>query len=157
MISVFNNPFAEGVERTFWEMCVHRDIEAFLAGDWSITEADFDEEEFFGMDACGSNDPRNWLPKYPTLDAYRREFDIQAKEFTGFDFAEDPRAALYSALQLSDPQINGDRAVIVKTFDGGILLDNGSTHVLEWRSIFHLRCKKNVWRFTGFTGYLPLQ
>lgn len=156
MQELFENPFPGGDDRLFWDMCVQRDIEAFLAADWTITGPDFDQDEFLGIDAGGSANPEDWQPKYPTLQSYKQEFDRQAADFATLEFAADPRTALYSALTLSKARVVEDRATILKTFDGEIPLADGSSQILSWKSLFHLRQKNNIWRFTGFVGYLPL-
>ena len=93
--------------------------------------------------------------KYPTLQSYRLEFNKQAQEFAGLEFSSDPRQTMYSALTLSAPQVEGDRATILKTFNGVLDLVDGSKQVLSWKSLFYLKYT-NRWRFTGFVGYLPL-
>lgn len=150
------NPYQDPVKREFWEICVRRDLEAFLAADWSITAADFCESDFLGIDAKGSLDPLNWLPVYHSLDAYKKEFEVQAADFAQKEFATDVRAELYSLLTLSDPQISGDRALIVKVFDGEIREANGTVMEMKWQSMFHFKNVDNRWLITGFVGYLPL-
>lgn len=150
------NPYREPLQSEFWEMCVRRDLEAFLANDWSITEADFASENFFGIDANGSNDPCDWRPAFTTLEDYRDAFNQQASEFAANQFVDDPRTAMYAALTLTKPIVMNDRATIVKTFDGKLSLQGGGEHVWAWKSLFHLRLDEDRWRFTGFFGYLPL-
>ena len=158
MTKQYSNPHsADSLQHEFWEMCVRRDLEAFLKGEWSITADDFDAEDFFGIDANGSSNPCDWTPIFSTLEAYQKAFEQQVVEFFQKDYAVDPRDVLYNALVLSEPIIDGDRATIVKTFDGQLVLKDGSSEPLTWKSLFHLRKKSGRWRFTGFVGYLPLE
>lgn len=157
MAGIFDNPYLiDEQNHEFWEMCVRRDLEAFLKADWNITSTDFDADDFIGIDAAGSSNPEDWLLKYPTLQSYRLEFDKQAQEFAGLKFSVDPREAMYGALTLSDPQVEGDRATILKTFNGVLSLVDGSKQILSWKSLFYLKYTTR-WRFTGFVGYLPIE
>lgn len=140
----------------FWHICVERDLEAFLAKDWSITAVDFNEDQFLGVDSHGSNNPLDWEPKYASLLEYRDEFYKQADEFSQLNFAEDPRVALYRSLLLSEPKISGDCALIVKTFNGEIALADNDKKKLAWKSAFNLKRTNGRWLITGFVGYLPL-
>ena len=150
-----DNPYKDELRRELWEMCVRRDLEAFLACDWSMTAPDFQDEGFLGIDACQSRDPHDWIPKYPTLESYHQEFERQALEFSKNEFDEDPRTALYASLSLSDPKIDGESGLIVKTFNGSIPA-GGETIELNWQSIFQLRRYESRWLIAGFVGYLPL-
>lgn len=155
MNNVLTNPHGPGLEYEIWEMCVRRDLGGFVSRDWSIIAGDFDEE-FFGIDACGSNDPLQWIPKFPTLNSYRLEFEKQADAFSKLDFAEDPLLQLGMCLTLSDIRIAGDRMLLVKTFNGELPLSDSTTFPLKWKSLFHLKYGSGSWRITGFVGYLPL-
>lgn len=150
------NPYTEPLRSEFWEMSVRRDLEALLANDWSVTEADFAAEGFLGLDANGSNDPCDWRPAFTTLEDYRDTFNQQASEFAANRFVDDPRAALYSALTITEPIVKNDRATLVKTFDGRLSLQGGGEIVWAWKSLFHLKLDEDRWRFTGFVGYLPI-
>ena len=112
------NPYKDPVKREFWEICVRRDLEAFLAQDWAITAVDFYAPDFLGIDAAGNTDPASWMPKFYNLESYRKEFEVQASDFAKKSFDTDVRQSLYELLHLSDPVIEGDRALIVKFFDG---------------------------------------
>lgn len=155
-IDTIKNPFQDSLQAQFWEICVRRDLEAFLASDWSITAGDFCDSEFLGIDANGSLDPLDWLPSYPTLEAYRREFDAQAAEFGQKTFVGDIRKQLYSLLTMSNPRIEGDRALVTKIFDGEIQESNGMVTPMRWQSVFHFKQADSRWLITGFVGYLPL-
>lgn len=44
------NPFADDSDRhALWEMLVHREIDAFLARDWSMVTGDFLADRFMGI------------------------------------------------------------------------------------------------------------
>lgn len=150
------NPYSDPVKREFWEICVRRDLEAFLAADWSITADDFCASDFLGVDANGSLDPLQWTPAYSSLEAYKKEFELQAADFGRKSFSTDIRGDLYNLLSLSDPEINEDRALIVKTFDGSVSELDGTTTDMKWQSVFHFRNVDTRWLITGFVGYLPL-
>lgn len=150
------NPHAAGLEHDIWEMCVRRDLIAFLTQDWSIIAKDYNQEEFLGIDSCGSVDPLDWIPKYSTLDAYRVEFESQADSFANKEFVDDPLIGLGSCLTLSKIKQQGDRMLVVKVFDGDLPLIDGTTLRMKWKSLFHLKCNAGTWRFSGFVGYLPL-
>ena len=49
----FKNPFpvSEAARHAIWEMLVPRDIDAFLAADWSLVAGDFVEDGFH-RDRC---------------------------------------------------------------------------------------------------------
>src|SRR3546814_20646316 len=78
-------PFSEadGDRRAIWEMLVRRDIDAFLQQDWAMVAGDFVESGFFGIDACGSNDPDQWKPRFETLAEYREDWLRQAVDSAG--------------------------------------------------------------------------
>ena len=150
-----SNPYNDPVKREFWEICVRRDLEAFLAQDWAITAADFYEPDFLGIDAAGNADPASWTPKFHSLESYRKEFEVQASDFATKSFDIDVRQSLYQLLRLSEPVIKGDRALIVKLFDGKLTEKDGSILEMKWQSIFHFKRINERWLITGFVGYLP--
>ena len=152
---LFENPYTEQTRREFWEICVKRDLEAFLAQDWSMTACDFCADDFFGLDAQNQASPAQWRPKYATLEAYRQDFDLQAEEFATKEFAEDPREAMYRALTITDPQIEGERALVTKIFKGQLKEKNGDITLLDWQSVFQFKRKGGRWLITGFVGYMP--
>ena len=79
----FKNPFpATDVARhSIWEMLVTRDIDAFLAADWSKVADDFVEDGFLGINANRDANPDNWRLSFPSLSAYRDEWLRQAQDF----------------------------------------------------------------------------
>ncbi|MBX4926531.1 hypothetical protein [Rhizobium binae] len=152
----FQNPFpSDTARRAIWEMLVSRDIDAFLAADWSMVEDDFVEEGFIGIDGRKEVNPDKWRLAFPTLSAYREEWLRQARDFAGQRFAEDPRAAIFTTTTLEDIEIEGGMALVRKKFDGGITRADGSRDVLQWQTLYYCRLHEGRWKISGFTGYLP--
>jgi hypothetical protein len=153
----FKNPFpaTDAPRRAIWEMLVPRDIDAFLAADWSIVAGDFVEDGFIGIDSRRELSPDKWRLAFPTLAAYRDEWLRQAREFAGDTFAEDPRAAIFSTTTLEDIEIKGGMALARKKFDGALKKADGSTDVLRWQTLYYCRLQDGRWKICGFTGYLP--
>lgn len=122
MRNPFQNPFSasDAARHQIWEMLVTRDIGAFLAADWSLVAADFIEEGFIGIDAKRAASPDDWRLTFPSLAAYRDEWLRQARDFAEQSFAEDARTAIFTTTTLEDIEVNGDRALARKKFDGGI-------------------------------------
>ncbi|MDX0857357.1 hypothetical protein GOL78_22865 [Sinorhizobium medicae] len=153
----FQNPFPgnDTARRSIWEMLVPRDIDAFLAADWSMVAEDFVEESFIGIDGRREADPDKWRLTFPSLAEYRDEWLRQAQDFARQSFAEDPRAAIFRTTTLEDIEISGELALARKKFDGGLKKANGSFDVLKWQTVYHCRLHLGRWRICGFTGYLP--
>ncbi|MBB2673125.1 hypothetical protein [Rhizobium sophoriradicis] len=152
----FQNPFpSDRARQAIWEMLVSRDIDAFLAADWSMVEDDFVEEGFIGIDGRKEVNPDNWRLAFPSLAAYREEWLRQARDFAGQSFAEDPRAAIFTTTTLEDIEIEGDTALVRKKFDGGITKADGTRDVLQWQTLYYCRLHEGRWKISGFTGYLP--
>ncbi|WP_062011965.1 hypothetical protein [Aureimonas sp. AU4] len=153
----FSNPFdpADADRRAIWHMLVESDIDAFLAGDWEAVADDFAPAEFSAIDARRLPDPGEWRLAFATLDDYRREWLRQAQGFSRLRFAEDPRTAIFRTTRLEEIQIEGDRALARKRFDGGIRLADGSFDAMNWQTLYQCRRIDARWRITGFVGYLP--
>lgn len=153
----FTNPFPENDQdrRAIWDMLVPRDIDAFLSADWNMVVGDFVADEFIGIHGQHSADPDKWTLAFPTLDPYRDEWLAQAKDFATQQFAEDPRTAIFNTTTLEEIEINGDRALVHKKFDGGINKADGTFDRMNWQTLYY--CKRVDGRFliSGFTGYLP--
>lgn len=151
------NPFPESdaVRHAIWEMLVPRDIDAFLAADWSMVEADFIPEGFIGVSGNRNPDPDNWRLAFPDLGAYRDEWLNQAKEFATGSYGEDPRGAIFRTTTLEEIEIAGETALVRKKFDGGIKLADGSTDPMHWQTLYYCRLHQGRWKIAGFTGYLP--
>ncbi|NRP73228.1 hypothetical protein ILFOPFJJ_04127 [Ensifer psoraleae] len=153
----FQNPFptSDPARHAIWDMLVTRDIDAFLAADWSLVAEDFVEDGFLGIDARRETSPDNWRLSFPSLAAYRDEWVRQAKDFAGQSFAEDPRAAIFATTTLEDIEINADLALARKKFDGGLKKTDGSYDVMKWQTVYYCRLHHGRWKICGFTGYLP--
>lgn len=150
------NPFETDSERhQLWEMLVRSDIDAFLSSDWNAVEGDFCRERFFAIDARFQADPDDWKLGFPDLDAYRDSWLSQSREFAVTDWAEDPRAALFAATDLSRIEVRDDAALLHKKFAGSITRTDGVVVPLEWQTLYHCRKLDGCWRIVGFTGYLP--
>ena len=135
----FKNPFpaSDEARHSIWEMLVHRDIDAFLAADWSKVAEDFVQDGF------------------PTLSAYRDEWLRQAEDFKKQSFSEDPRTAIFTTTVLEDIEINADMALVRKKFDGSILRADGLRDRMLWQTLYYCRKHQGRWKISGFTGYLP--
>ncbi|GLR55761.1 hypothetical protein [Rhizobium indigoferae] len=152
----FKNPFpSDSARRAIWEMLVPRDIDAFLAADWSMVEHDFVEEGFIGIDGQKEVSPDKWRLAFPTLSAYRQEWLRQAEDFAKQSFAEDARTAIFNTTTLEDIEIEGDMALVRKKFDGGISKPDGTRDVMQWQTLYYCRLHQGRWKISGFTGYLP--
>mgnify|MGYP005846201327 CR=1 FL=1 len=151
------NPFsAKDPDRhAIWEMLVERDIAAFVAQDWDRVAGDFLEEGFFGLNGGLRANPDGWSIAFPSLSHYRDEWLKQAGLFAGSHAEADPGAAIHRLTTLRDIEIEGDKAVAHKKFDGIIALQNGGKDFLRWQTLYHCRKVEGRWRISGFTGYLP--
>jgi enamine deaminase RidA (YjgF/YER057c/UK114 family) len=136
-----------------WEMIVRRDIEAYVDADWERVAADFDAASFVAVEGGGSFDPDAWRLGYPGLDAYRARW----LEGAAADRARalDPAADFAAATFLDAIEIDGDRALVHKRFDGPLRLRDGGLHQLAWRTIYLCRRIAERWRIVGFVGFLP--
>ena len=152
----YHNPFPNDPDRhAIWEMLVQRDIMAFIAADWSQVADDFVEEHFMGIDGRRLSNPDGWRISFPSLEAYQDEWVKQAKEFQQVDWAEDPEQALLEATTLRDIEINGNKALLHKKFDGTIRKKEGTIDTLNWQTLYRCVKVEGVWKIAGFTGYLP--
>ncbi|MGR9243510.1 hypothetical protein ACU8OH_32520 (plasmid) [Rhizobium leguminosarum] len=152
----FKNPFpSDSARHAIWEMLVPRDIDAFLAADWSMVAGDFVEEGFIGIDGRKEVSPDKWRLAFPTLSAYRQEWLRQAQDFAQQSFAEDARTAIFTTTTLEDIEIEGDMALVRKKFDGGISKPDGTRDVMHWQTLYYCRLHQGRWKISGFTGYLP--
>ena len=52
-------------------------------------------------------------------------------------------------------EIEGDRALAHKKFDGKVALSDGGFDILNWQSVYTLARLEGNWKLTGFVGYLP--
>ena len=151
------NPFpeADSARRAIWEMLVPRDIDAFIAADWSMIEGDFIAANFHGMDGHFKPDPQDWTLTFPTLEAYRDEWLRQAHESQQTDYAEDQRMGIFRATRLEEIEIDGPTALVRKKFDGRIRRADGGEDRLLWQTLYICRETEEGWKIAGFVGYLP--
>lgn len=151
------NPFPEADpdRHALWEMLVRRDIDAFMAKDWSMVEDDFIADSFFGMHAHFLADADAWRLQFPRLEIYRDEWLSQAKETAKVTFAEPLRSALFRITNLRDIDVDGDRAVLHKKFNGIIAKPGGEAERLRWQTLYFCRRIEDVWKIMGFVGYMP--
>ena len=149
-----DNPFPEGDadRHALWEMLVRRDIDAFIAGDWSMVEGDFLSQEFFGMHAHFMANPDSWRLQFPTLETYRDEWLRQSAETAATKFGEPLRDALFRITNLRDIDVNGDRAVLHKKFDGTVARQDGSHERLRWQTLYFCRRAGAAWKIGGIRG-----
>ncbi len=154
-MSYDDNPFPAGdVDRhAIWEMLVRRDIDAYLAHDWSAVAGDFVTTGFFGISGNRSGNPDSWTIGFPTLEAYRDSWLADTIEQA--DFAEELRPAIFRVTTLRDIEIAGERALAHKKFDGEIARKDGTAQQMKWQSVYHLRQEGGVWKIAGFNGYMP--
>jgi hypothetical protein len=150
------NPFPNDPDRkALWDMLVLRDIEAFLAGDWSLVESDFIADGFFGLHGMKSDNPDTWRMGFPRLEDYRDRWLDQSRVTATTDYAEPIRTALFRATNLSAIDIAGDRAVAHKKFDGRLARADGGSDSLNWQTLYLCARAAGTWKITGFVGYLP--
>ncbi|MBT9385205.1 nuclear transport factor 2 family protein [Pseudooceanicola sp. CBS1P-1] len=149
-------PFPADPDRAqIWKMLVPRDIAAYVAGDFDRVAGDFLPEEFLGVDAGRSTDPRDWRLAYPTLESYRAEWLRQSASDAATGWAEDLEAAIHRNTRLEHIEIAGDRALARKEFLGDLHRADGGVVRMEWMTIYHCKRVEKRWRICGFTGYLP--
>jgi hypothetical protein len=151
------NPFPEGdaYRHFLWEMLVRRDIDAFLAQDWSMVEEDFAADRFFGMHAHFLNDVDSWRLQFPRLEVYRDEWLRQAAATAASEYAEPLREALFRVTNMRDIDLDGDRAVLHKKFNGSVARPGGEVERLNWQTLYFCSKIGGRWKITGFVGYMP--
>lgn len=153
----FTCPFDDVDRSAIWEMLVPRDIDAFLAADWSMVEGDFVDIGFIGIDCGRDSNPDNWSLSFASLAGYRDEWLRQAQLFSQQEFAEDPRAAIFTTTNLSQIDLSGDLALAHKKFNGGIRRKDGGFDVMNWQTLYFCRREGERWKISGFNGYMPYQ
>ena len=150
------NPFANDPDRAeIWNMLVPRDIDAFLAVDWSAVAGDFVSQGFFGLHAHFKPHPDDWALDFPTLETYREEWLRQAAETRATAFAEPLREAIFRATDATAIEISGDRALLRKRFNGTIARADGTQDRLDWQTLYVLAREAGRWKIASFVGYLP--
>ena len=135
-------------------MLIERDIDAFLTQDWSVVADDFVAEGFFGLHAHFAPNPDAWTLAFPQLAVYRDEWLRQAAETAKTAYAEPLRPALLRATDLSRIEIEGERALARKTFDGVIARVDGGEDRLDWQTLYICAKHGGRWRIASFVGYM---
>ncbi len=154
-MNVAENPFSNDPERyAIWDMLVQRDIAAFVAGDWSMVEDDFDKGRFLGIHAHHSANQDEWTAAFHELDIYRDEWLRQAAESASVAYAEPLFEAIIRATNMDQIDISGDVAVAHKKFFGTIKRGYGGEDRLNWQTLYFCRRAEGRWRITGFIGYM---
>ncbi len=136
-------------------MLVRRDIDAFLAQDWSMVAGDFLADRFFGVHGHFRHSSDAWRLDFPRLEIYRDEWLRQAADSAAIAYAEPLRPALFRATNLRDIDLQGDRAVLHKRFDGTLRRADGSIDRLDWKTLYFCLRLEGRWRISGFVGYIP--
>jgi hypothetical protein len=134
-------------------MLVERDIQAFVAGDWSRVEGDFLAESFFAVDGRLRANPDSWQLGLGSLDRYRESWLEQSAEIR--DAVPELEAGLYDVTTLRDIEIEADKALAHKKFDGQVRRHDGGIVPMRWQSLYMCRCVGSGWKIAGFIGYLP--
>lgn len=153
-----DNPFdpsTDSDKAAIWNMLVLRDIDAYIAADWSLVADDFIADKFMGIDAKNNKNPADWKMAFPCLQDYKTLWLEQALAAQKIKYAEDLRAAIHKLTQLTDIEINQHKAIACKKFDGQIKMADGSIDQLNWQTLYFCEKVGNDWKITGFTGYMP--
>ncbi|MEI4472242.1 hypothetical protein [Frigidibacter sp. MR17.24] len=151
------NPFPAGdpARRAIWDMLVPRDIDAYLAADWSAVAGDFIAAGFTGLDGRFAADPQSWRLSFASLEAYRDEWLRQARAGQAVAYSEDARAAIFAATRLEEIEIADGAALVRKKFDGRIARADGGEDRMLWQTLYTCRETPEGWKIAGFVGYLP--
>ncbi|PCI88428.1 MAG: hypothetical protein COB24_02725 [Hyphomicrobiales bacterium] len=138
-----------------WDMLVLRDIDAYLAADWSLVENDFIADKFMGIDGKNEQNPSDWKMAFPSLEDYKNLWLEQAVAAQKIEYAEDIRQAIHKLTNLTDIDINQHKAIACKKFHGTIKKADGSVDQLNWQTLYFCEKVADKWKITGFAGYLP--
>ena len=158
------NPFdatTDAERHAIWDRLVRADSEAFIAGDWSMIEDDFDAEQFEGIRCQNSANPDDWRLAFPELADYRDSWLAASKQFVSRKFPGGitARDAIFARTHLNEIHIAGDRALCHKKFHGVVPLADASLLADARQSLFRLHRRADSpwgWRIVGFLGQLPL-
>lgn len=157
----FTNPFdpSDADRAAIWNMLVPRDIDAFVAADWSAVADDFTADNFTAISGHFQSDPDGFDMAYPNLDAYREDWLRQARDFgaqrDAGAYAGDPRDGIFRATRLEKIEITGDAALVRKKFDGSLPRNDGTAERMNWQTLYWCRKVSGQWKIAGFVGYLP--
>jgi hypothetical protein len=153
-MGIYRNPFPADQDRAaIWEMLVERDIQAFVAGDWARVGGDFLAEAFFAVDGRSRANPDSWRLGLGSLEQYRESWLEQSADMRGA--VDDLEAQIYDATTLRDIEIEGDRALAHKKFDGQVRRRDGEVVPMNWQTLYMCRRVDAGWKLAGFVGYLP--
>lgn len=150
------NPFEKGKDpdRHFiWQRLMIADTQAFVAGDFSRIEDDFDAEQFEGIRCFLSVNPADWKVVFPDLAGYRASWIQASREWqrnpagvsSTEEWVEKAQAELMSRVVLNRIDIVGDRALAYKRFIAA-----------QRQTIYRLHRRGPSWKIVGFLGFLPL-
>jgi hypothetical protein len=156
-VSYDTNPFStsDSDRHAIWEMLVRKDIDGFVAQNWTIFSNCFKYEGFAGLDAKRSLNPADWALRFPTVEVYRDAWLDDARRSAETSYAEDPRQALFRATNMLDIRVDGATATARKILDDAIALADGGREPLNWQSVFFCTKLACEWKITGFVGFLP--
>ena len=142
-------------ECAIWQVLIYNDFVAFCSQDWKLISDDFIEEGFFGIDGHGSNNKLEWSLMYPNLESYKSAWINQSVDFSKKNFLLNPLEVLFDTTELNKFELVDDCALVHKSFSGKFELEDSTSIVLDWLSIFFLRKVDGNWKIASFTGYLP--
>lgn len=154
------NPFSEQKDLDryqLWETLVRRDSDAFATGQWDQVENDFIENEFEGLHAHGTSDPFQWTLKYPSLDAYKKDWLIESKGFMNMSLVHtSPLELIYKLTTMNRIDIYQNRALCYKQFVANEVLKDGTYFRISCQTLYQVKKVDSIWKITGFIGYLPI-
>ena len=153
------NPFdrtSDPDRHDLWHRLVQIDSEAFVAGDWSRIENDFDAEHFEGI-RCFTNNPDDWKIVFPRLEDYKTAWLQMSGDFRKKQFIEMTQLeAVLRRARMDQIEITGDRCLCHKKFSGTLDLVDGTQVTTARQTIYRLHKQRGIWKIVGFLGYLPL-
>jgi hypothetical protein len=140
-----------------WHRLIEADTDAFVAGEWSMIEADFAADQFEGIRCNQSVNPDDWTIAFPRLQDYRDSWLAASREFLAKKFLDlSHRDAVLRRCRLDRIDIAGDIALAHKKFAGTIALADGTALSGSRQTIYRLHRIAGVWKIVGFLGQLPL-
>ena len=159
------NPFdatGDAERHAIWDRLVRADCQAFVAGDWSMIEDDFDAENFEGIRCANCADPAKWSIAFPDLASYRESWLSASRAFLARRFAGgiSHRDAIFARTHLTRIDIAGARALCHKQFHGKLALADSSVLDDARQTLFRLHRRADSpwgWRIVGFLGQMPLK
>jgi len=155
MVNPFD-PAADPDRHYIWERLVAADSEAFIRGDWTAIEADFDAESFEGIRCGGSADPEQWRLAFSTLESYRLSWLESSRMFLARQFVGlSHRQAIYARTHLNEIDVRDDRALCRKKFYGELPLEGGAVLGDRRQTLYRVHRRGGVWKIVGFLGQLP--